>query len=98
MASQTSIIMTNTTATMNENLSIVKLSNKRLYRSDKKGYVLLNGHFLEVKGFGLVRLADGNEINGIKLPFEPVGGLRALKSIVNGGGFTSYNDIEFINN
>jgi len=51
-----------------------------------------------VKWFGLVRLADGNEINGIKLPFEPVGGLRALKSIVNGGGFTSYNDIEFINN
>ncbi|MBL0304325.1 MAG: hypothetical protein IPQ23_21985 [Cytophagaceae bacterium] len=54
----------------------------------------MNGKYLSVNGFGLVSF--GEEKDGFVLPYNPIGGTGALKSIIKGGGFTDYSKMAFI--
>jgi hypothetical protein len=81
---------------LNSQLSIVKLNGVKLFDTNKTKYIILNGHFLKVDGFGLVSFIDDNENREIHQPYTPIGGLSALKSIIKGGGFTDYLNVNFI--
>jgi hypothetical protein len=87
--------MTNTEF-LNSQLSIVKLNDVKLFNANKTKYIKLNGNFLKVDGFGLVSFIDDNENREIHQPYTPIGGLSALKSIIKGGGFTDYLNVNFI--
>jgi len=84
---------------INSKLEIVKLKEVKFYNS-KNEYVVFTGHALYVKGMGYIRFKDsGNaQSDEFKTPYNPKGGRKALKDIIKGGGFTSYDDLEFVNN
>jgi len=81
---------------LNSKLEIVKLENVKFY-NDKNQYVIFNGYSLSVKGLGLLRFKDScnKQDNEFKTPYYPAGGIKALKSIIKGGGFLDYNTLEF---
>lgn len=79
---------------LNSQLSIVKVNNKKVFNKAKNAYVVLNGKYLSVNGFGLVSF--GEEKDGFVLPYNPIGGTGALESIIKGGGFTDYSKMAFI--
>lgn len=81
---------------LNNSLEIKRIKNKAFYNSDKTKYVLLNGCFLFIQGLGYIRFKNSKDLEGIKLPYNPKGGLRALKDILKGGGFVNYDNIEFL--
>lgn len=85
-------------STLNSQLEIVKLKNVKFY-NDKNQYVVFNGYSLAVKGLGLLRFKEStnNQENEFKTPYSPVGGLKALKNILKGGGFLDYSVLEFTN-
>jgi hypothetical protein len=79
---------------LNSQLSIVRVKNQKVFNKTKDAYVLLNGNYLSVDGFGLVSF--GEEKDGFVLPYSPIGGTSALKAILNGGGFTDYSTMFFV--
>lgn len=81
---------------LNSQLQIVKLNGVKLFNSTKTKYIKLDGNFLKVDGFGLVSFTEDNEKREIPQPYNPVGGISALKSILKGGGFTNYSNVKFI--
>lgn len=86
------------TSTLNSQLEIVKLENVKFY-NNKNQYVVFNGYSLSVKGLGLLRFKDScnEQENEFNTPYYPAGGVKALKSILKGGGFLEYTDLEFNN-
>lgn len=51
------------------------------------------------KGFGLAIPGKGFikfKHQEMPLPYSPIGGKKALQSIIDAGGFVHYNDIEFV--
>ena len=85
-----------TTSQLNSKLEIVKLKNVKFYNK-KNQYVVFNGHALKIKGLGLIRYKESSneQENEFKIPYYPVGKLKALKDILKGGGFLSYYELEF---
>lgn len=86
--------MTNTEIT--KGLEIVKL--KELKFGNKLAYTIPTGFALRHKELGFLSFeADNKDTKyGVKIPYIPVGGKKALQSILDGGGLTSYDGIEWL--
>jgi len=69
---------------LNPKLEIKRIKNKSFGNSDVNGYAFF------IKGKGYL------SYNG-KTPYMPIGGEKALKEIIDGGGFLNYKDMKFLN-
>ena len=86
-------------ATMN----IIRSKETRLFNSqlriiDLKGYKFntTKGIYTFNKGWGLAILGKGFvkfKSEQLPIPYNPIGGKKALQSIIDAGGFIHYNDI-----
>lgn len=85
----TTINRTADTIALNERLQIVRLDNYEFITP--KGRATVRGWGLLIPGMGFVKFKCD------AVPYAPNGGKRALQSIINDGGFVSYDDLEFIN-
>ena len=73
---------------------IVKIKNKAFGR--KEIYQLASGYCFKVEGKGYLAFSSNRDEFGILLPYIPCGGKEALTSILEAGGFTSLEGIEFV--
>jgi hypothetical protein len=64
---------------------------------NKKIWVEVTGWALYEEGKGYVAFSSARDEFGILSPYIPVGGKRALQSILDAGGFTSLEGMEFVN-
>lgn len=55
-----------------------------------KGYAFYH------KRLGYLAFKEDNKESDIKVPYIPLGGKSALQSILESGGFTDYNNIEWL--
>lgn len=79
------------TITLNERLQIVRLNDFKF--DTPKGRATVRGWGLLIPGKGFVKF----KCDADALLYAPCGGRKALESIINDGGFISYDDIEFVN-
>ena len=49
------------------------------------------------EGKGYVAFSGDRDKFGILIPYIPVGGKRALQSILDAGGFVSFDGMEYVN-
>lgn len=78
-----------TTSEMNSKLEIKYVKNLKV--NNGVGYSLLSEPLLFIIGLGYVAFS------GSELPYRPCGGIKALKAIIDGGGFENYKGIHFVN-
>lgn len=73
---------------------------KRLKNAEfgnKKIWEVVTGWALYEEGKGYVAFTSDRDKYGILTPYIPVGGKKALQSILDAGGFTNLDGIEFVN-
>lgn len=73
---------------------------KRLKNAEfgnKKIWKVVTGWALYEEDKGYVAFTSGRDKYGILTPYIPVGGKKALQSILDAGGFTNLDGIEFVN-
>lgn len=86
----TSINRTADTIALNARLQIVRLDQ---YEFDTpKGRATVRGWGFLIPGMGFVKFKHDADA----VPYAPCGGKSALQSIIDDGGFVSYDDIEFV--
>ena len=74
------------------NLKDKRFGSKSLYRvMDKKHY----GFYVEGKGY--IAFASDRDKLGVLTPYTPSGGKKALQSILDAGGFLSFEGMEYVN-
>lgn len=79
------------------NLGLVIKSVKNLkFGNEKVFYILDSGFALYHPVLGFVCFKYSKDQYGLLQPYLPVGGKKVLESILNNGGFLSYDDIDFI--
>jgi len=77
---------------MNEQLIIVKLDSRTWFKvANNPGVrISITGHVFYIENRGYLAFKhDGT-------PYNPIGGLKSLKSILETGGFIHFNDVEFM--
>jgi hypothetical protein len=84
------IIRTPETIELNARLKIVRLHN--LTFKTPKGSTTVRGYGFRIAGLGYVRF----KAHAAGIPYSPIGGKRALQSIIDDGGFTDYSNISFV--
>lgn len=62
----------------------------------KKIYTKVTGWALYEEGKGWIAFSCDRERYGILTPYIPVGGKRALQSILDAGGFVSFEGMEYV--
>lgn len=67
----------------------VKFGNKRIAR-------VVTGWALYEEGKGYIAFSSDRDEYGILIPYIPVGGKKALQSILDAGGFVSFEDMEYV--
>lgn len=77
-----------------EKIEIVEIKNKAFGK--KEIYRLASGYCFKVEGKGYLAFSANRDKFGILLPYMPCGGKEALTSVLEAGGFTSFNGIEFV--
>lgn len=58
---------------------------------------VVTGWALYEEGKGYVAFSGDRDKFGILIPYIPVGGKRALQSILDAGGFVSFDGMEYVN-
>lgn len=58
---------------------------------------VVTGWALYEEGKGYVAFSADRDKFGILIPYIPVGGKRALQSILDAGGFVSFDGMEYVN-
>lgn len=79
------------TIALNERLQIVPLDDFTF--DTPKGRATVRGWGFLIPGMGFVKFKHDKD----GLPYAPCGGRKSLESIINDGGFISYDDLEFVN-
>lgn len=79
------------TIEMNNQLQIVKINNFQFRHP--LGTVACKGWAFFIPGKGFLKFKSDNNF----LPYVPLGGKKALQSIIETGGFIHFDDVEFIN-
>ena len=79
------------TIELNARLQIVRLDDFTF--DTPKGRATVRGWGFLIPGMGFVKFKHDDDA----IPYAPCGGRKALESIINDGGFISYDDIEFVN-
>jgi hypothetical protein len=77
-----------TTDQINSELKIVKLSGQK-FAINKSSYTMPKGFVLYHPVFGFLGFSDGIS------PYQPIGGKKALQSILEDGGFTSFEGMKW---
>lgn len=62
----------------------------------KKLYTVVSGWAFYEEGKGYVAFSQARDHYGILIPYMPCGGKKALQSILDAGGFTSQEGIEYV--
>lgn len=62
----------------------------------KKLYTVVSGWAFYEEGKGYVAFSQARDRYGILIPYMPCGGKKALQSILDAGGFTSQEGIEYV--
>lgn len=84
-----------TTAEKNSKLQIKKVKDLKI--GSPSAWYTINGHVLFIEGLGYVAFKDSySELTGTCMPYQPIGRRNALKSIIETGGFLSYDEITFV--
>lgn len=78
------------TKELNSKLVIVKIDHDYKFR-EEFDIVSTSGYCFYIEGKGYLAFNDD------AIPYNPRGGINALQSILNDGGFLHYDDIKFIN-
>ncbi|WP_405169325.1 3-isopropylmalate dehydratase [Paenibacillus sp. FSL H3-0286] len=73
------------TILINSKLQIIKLSNQK-FRLTKNSYIMPSGYALYHPTFGFFGFKSD------KKPYSPVGGKKALQSILNDGGLLDFDN------
>lgn len=81
---------------INQGLEIKSV--KGLKFGNEKAYCKPTGFALYHKNLGFLSFKESNKGNPYQVPrpYNPLGGKKALKSILDYGGFTDYDDVEWI--
>lgn len=79
------------TIALNNRLEIVNLKDYRF--NTPKGICQMRGFAFYIKGEGFVKF----KADELPIPYSPIGGKKALQSILNSGGFLEYDSLEFVN-
>lgn len=77
-----------------EEMEIKRLKNVKF--GTKELHVVVTGWAFYVKGKGYVAYSSDRDDFGILAPYIPCGGKRALQAILNAGGFTSFEGMEYV--
>lgn len=77
-----------------EEMEIKRLKNAKF--GTKELHVVVTGWAFYVKGKGYVAYSSNRDKYGILAPYIPCGGKRALQAILNAGGFTSFEGMEYV--
>ena len=79
-----------------KDLEIKRITNLKFGTS--KAYLKGNGFALHHKDLGYLSFKSSNDglKYGVKYPYSPQGGKKALQSILENGGFTNYDSVEWI--
>lgn len=64
---------------------------------NEKIWRVVTGWALYEEGKGYVAFSGDRDKFGILIPYIPVGGKRALQSILDAGGFVSFDGMEYVN-
>ena len=64
---------------------------------NEKIWKVVTGWALYEEGKGYVAFSGDRDKFGILIPYIPVGGKRALQSILDAGGFVSFEGMEYVN-
>lgn len=86
-----------TTQEINSQIKISRIKHAKF--SNSIGYVLVSGYVLEHPKLGYLSFdSDALNVEGekLQLPYQPLGGKKALQSIIDGGGMVHYNGISWI--
>lgn len=62
----------------------------------KRLYTVVTGWALYEEGKGYVAFSNARDEFGILIPYIPCGGRRALQAILDAGGFTSFEGMEYV--
>jgi len=76
-------------------MEIVKI--KDLKFGTKKAYAMSSGYAFHEDGKGYLAFTSDTGKYGILTPYIPCGGKKALQLILDGGGFTSLDGMEYVN-
>lgn len=79
------------TIALNNRLEIVNLKDYRF--NTPKGICEMRGFAFYIKGKGFVKFKADDDF----VPYSPIGGKKALQSILDSGGFIEYDSLEFVN-
>lgn len=74
---------------INKGLKIVKVSNKKF--GFESAYCEHSGYCFKHDKYGFIAFEDSIT------PYSPCGGRKALKSILEAGGFVSFEGMKFVN-
>lgn len=58
---------------------------------------VVNGYALYENGKGYIAFSCDRDSYGILIPYMPCGGRKALQAILDAGGFTSFDGMEYVN-
>lgn len=75
-------------------MQIVRLKNTEF--GYKNLYTKVTGYALYEEGKGYIAFSSARDEYGILTPYMPIGGKKALQSILDAGGFLSYDGIEYV--
>ena len=75
-------------------MEIKKIKNMKF--GNKKFYTVVTGWCLYEAGKGYVAFSNARDKYGILTPYIPCGGKKALQSILDAGGFVSFDGMEYV--
>ena len=75
-------------------MKIVKLTNAKFGNS--RVYTIVNGFALYEENRGFVAFSCDRDKCGILTPYMPAGKKKTLQSILDAGGFCSFDGMEFV--
>lgn len=75
-------------------MEIVKLKNKQF--GTRTIYREVSGYALFESNKGYVAFSHDKDKYGILIPYMPCGGCKALQSILDAGGFVSFEGMEYV--
>lgn len=64
---------------------------------NEKIWKVVTGWALYEEGKGYIAFSGDRDKFGILIPYIPVGGKRALQSILDAGGFVGFDGMEYVN-
>ncbi|AVM69730.1 hypothetical protein C3V36_11065 [Lachnospiraceae bacterium oral taxon 500] len=75
-------------------MEIRRLKNAKF--GTKRIAIIVTGWAFYVEGKGYLAFSNSVDRYGIIVPYIPQGGKLALQAILNGGGFTNFDGIEYV--